>query len=478
MSAFPRIIQWARDLYLTAAGDGKPWSTGSSPTKVEPVDGLKAQGFRPGVTIDAENLNWLLANNEEAQRDNLVRSIFSAPRRATTHPAMVGSKTFFAGQGFEEASRWWNVFDNAVANTAQKRTTDLEGLLKTNTAGGYSSAGLGGLGAGVNRSIQPSDDWSTIGRWDRGVVYHAHGNVMYTTIGSYTFAAFDSSVKNLTAGYAFGLGKGAKRFDGDEVIPAYATATQLGVFFTYDAGFTLKQYACSAGAKSAMCTAHAFKRNKIANAAPQTIYFATQNQAATGAKCVVIALTNDATEVQTVLYEGAELYGAGYNMWCAPVFDDANNAWIIATSNAPAAGPSGSVVNNWNTRIHRTGATSPQSPTLIATLPNVQIIRLASLGGGNLVALCTRILNGGGMTIDVIASADGGETWRQTGRTFGIMGDGHTWTTAIGDTTLNLWWINQTEDYQTVISGPTISEAGTVTMGEPTNLVLPFANVI
>lgn len=480
MSAFPRIIQWAKDLFYTAAADGQPWSTGTSPSKVEPLQGLVNQGFRPNVTINAEHLNYLLANIEDTQRQTLVRAIFSVPRRGQSHSAMVGYRSFFKGQGFEETSRWWATFESYSANTASKKTPDMDSTIRRNTNAGYNPAYTPSYGGIVNRSIQPSDDYSSIGRWNKGVVYHAHGTQIFTSVNDVGFAAFDSTVKNLTDGYSFGLGKGVKRYDGREIIPIYENALSVGAFGIFGgSSFTIGTYSCSAGGKSAMCTAHAFKRRLVPSAAPQTIFFAAQNQNSVGSKCVVISLTNDALATQTVLYEGAELYGVGFNMFCAPTYDEPNDAWLIATSNAP---PNVLTVPNastdWITRIYHANSSAPQSASIVSTLSNALIFCMESLGGGNVVALAARIVNGGFPTIEVLFSADSGVTWDQTGRSFGVLSvGGHSWDKAIGDdTALKYWWINQTEDFQTVIAGPCFDESGVVTGGEPTCLVLPFAH--
>lgn len=466
--ALPKIPRWATLVNFLADASLLPWKSGASPTKVQPPDGLIASGYEPEQPIAAEHENWYRNHVSGALQYAILLTLSTANRGVgTAHPAMVGMKDYF-GQDNPKA---WCGF-STTANTAIRKTMDHSGTMRSNVNVNYAGAYSGTLG-GVNRSIQPTDDVLTLSAL-RGIVYHAQGDVAYENM-SYGFGAMSATAYTLPATNRFTMGLGCKKFDGGELVPTYNTGTQVGGMARRDGGaWTLVPYTVgSVGARNALCTASLFKR-KIVGATLQPIFAITQNQFSSGSKCVVVHITNDNALTQTLLYEGAELYGVGYSIWCPPVFDDATGQWIIASTRMdPSSG-----LSNIDTgfRIFKAGESTPHVASLVCDGQGsgMGIIRLAALGGGFLLAVALRHIGGGASICELILSPDSGKTWHTTGRSFGFADIGHSWTTAIGDTmSHNIYCINVTEDGQANVGGGTLLETGLQDYNAPTHIVIP-----
>lgn len=444
--SLPRIPLWAK-LANFAVDLTKPWGTGTSPTKVAPPQGLIDQGDVPDTPYAAEYENWQKNTNAIAARYTMLLAV-KPVRKGVFQPAMVFDSNATKANGLNT----WNTLSSVTpSNSAFRMSVDLETTYNTqvdaNFAGATSSAGT------MCRSISADDDSPS---QNIGIVYQPQSTHAISSFGgSFGNPIFDNVLLTLSGNLRWGIGQGVKQINGSFLIPTYDFSTSQGSFQLCSGASIGSNFAYSVGAagnKSALCTAQFFKHSIIAGSV-QPIYVVTQNQSATGNKCVVMSISNvSGTPAQTLLYEGAELFGAGLNLYGPPVWDEDTQQWIFAASQSNTFGGSGGF------KIFGAPLNSPHTPTLIydsatsgSVVENVSILRMASLGGGVIVAWA---IKSSGDVVGIIASFDSGASWQDLNCDFYQTNGGNFWS-VIGDTAFNSFCVNQSKRGHTTLGGIT-----------------------
>lgn len=451
----PTIKLWAKLANFLNTGDGKPWGNGFSATKVTPPQGLIDEGIRPEDPFRAEHENWYRNQVSKAVREIALQTVALSPRLGDMHSAMCARYTYVGGTGInKDHMSLWCGFQRSVNNSAVRVTPDAFAVTDENTSVGYADAYDMVLG-GVNRSVSYTRDQSGGDSMD-GIVYHAFGTRAFRSI-SHGFGPLLDSL-TLNSNRRFGQGNACKVYTGYEIFPGFISTTNEGLYIlrTGSTTWTSVSYTgLSTNSRQAMCTAHMAKAKKLGVTTPD-VFAITQNQQAPGSKCCVVRIANAAGFAQTVLHDGAELYGANSNLWCAPVHDEESNSWIIVSTDMRDATPSNPKLDIRGFRVYRAGLTTPHQPTLVcdASVQGVAPIRLASLGRGFLLMAGLRRQNGFAV-IELFVSPDSGETWHALGKSIGAFPtDVPLWNTVIGDQiALNQLWINATEDYDVNVGG-------------------------
>lgn len=470
----PAIKIWAKLQYFLNTGDGKPWDSGFSPSKVQPPQGLIDEGIRPEDPFRAEHENWYRNHLAKALQDAAMQGVSTAQKRGNHHVAFASlnrQSEDDRGGNFE-----WCGFNTSTANTAERLTKGDLDAIETVTSAGLSGAYNMVLG-GVNRSVAGDSDYFN----SYGVVYHAHGQNLFRAFDT-GFAPFQTSVV-LPGALRYGFGNAVKTYDNDnDIFPVYDSGTLEGSISrrTGSATQTNTAYAgVSAGGRNALAAAHMVKRRKQGSIV-QPIYAITQNQKSSGNKCVIVRINNSAGFGQSLIYEGAELYGAGLEMYCAPVFCEAIGKWVIVTTNMPyTVNPNDNRPQGFNVYHAADGAL--QSPTLVAqTTKNVSIVRLGNMGNGFLIAIAAVERRTAESSYEIMVSPDSGITWCSTGRSLGFATQPGGWQTNIGPNLPqhNQFWINQSFDYDIAIGSWLFTFNGSnyvAAAGQGSHILIPSA---